>query len=481
MTQQPDAPWLPPLADLVAQRLGLHFPAERFGDLMRGVNAAASSSGARDTATFAQRLLIAPDAAPLQALAEALTVGETYFFRERESFDVLADRILPPLIESRRKGLRRLRFWSAGCCTGEEPYSLAILLGRMLPDLPQWDIRILATDVNRRFLQRAVRAEYDEWSFRDAPAWLKDRYFHPGKRGHVLLPHIRRMVSFAPLNLAELQFPQPHNDTAAMDVILCRNVLMYFPPALMQQVCRGFERALVEGGWLSVAATELGAHAAGSFAPVYFDDAVFYRKAGGIHAPGQDRPAADAAPAPMVPAQVLARAPAQAPAPPTTAAVAAPLPTAPAAPAAAQAEAAGTGPAANDTRRLAAAARAHADAGRLGPALEAVEQALAHDKMDAGTHHLHAVVLMEMRRAEDARNALRRALYLEPDFVIAHHALGQLALREGAPADAARHFRNVLSLLDGTDADAVLPHSDGLVAGRLGELVNAAVRGRAGR
>ena len=240
MTPAWDAPWLAPLATRVVERLGLHFPAERWPDLLRGVTAAARASGAHDVDDFAQRLLgAAPDAAPLHALAEALTVGETYFFREPRSFEVLADEILPPLIDARRAGSRQLRLWSAGCCTGEEAYSLAIMLDRLLPDLDDWQVTILATDVNRRFLQKAARAEYGEWSFRDAPPWLKSRYFTAGRRGHALAPRIRRMVRFAALNLVDLRFPLK-GDTAAMDVILCRNVLMYFPPpTASRRVARG--------------------------------------------------------------------------------------------------------------------------------------------------------------------------------------------------------------------------------------------------
>ncbi len=462
MTPPPDAPWLAPLAARVTEHLGLDFPPGRWPDLLRGTAAAARADGAGEAEAFVQRLLApAPDAAALQALAEALTVGETYFFRERRSFEALADEILPPLIADRRAGSRRLRFWSAGCCTGEEAYSLAILLDRLMPDLDDWQVTILATDVNRRFLRQAARAEYGEWSFRDAPPWLKGRYFTAGRRGHALLPRIRRMVRFAPLNLAELPFPQPHGEAFAMDVILCRNVLMYFPPALMRRVCRGFRQALADGGWLSLAATELGAHAAASLDAVYFEDAVFYRKTGRAPVAASAGTMATPAPARVAGAVPAAAAPASA---------AAPLPVADI-------------PPSNDDdgRRLARLARAHADAGRLAPALEAVEQALAGDKMDAGMHHLHAVVLLEMGHLGRARAALRRALYLEPNFVIAHHALGLLALREGEQADAARHFRNVLRLLDGTDPEEVLPHSGGLAAGRLQALVNAAVCGPAAR
>jgi chemotaxis protein methyltransferase CheR len=120
-------------------------------------------------------------------------------------------------------------------------------------------------------------------------------------------------------------------------------------------------------------------------------------------------------------------------------------------------------------------ARRQADAGQLPLARATVEHALVvQAKLDAGAHHLHAVILEELGLVAEARAALQRALYLEPDFVLAHHVLGQLALRQGLAAQAQRHFGHVLALLDGLPADAALPRSDGLSAGHLRALVEAA-------
>lgn len=235
MSGNEHAPWLPALAALAGERLGLDFPRQRWSSLERCIRGAARETGVEDTEAFVQSLLgAAPDASQLEVLAHALTIGETYFFREQRSFDVLEQEILPPLIAARQAAGRRLRFWSAGCCTGEEAYSLAIVLDRLLPLREGWHVTILATDVNPRFLRTAARGEFGAWSFRDAPPGLKERYFAPlGAQRFVIDPRIRRMVKFAQLNLAEPVYPDWSNDIHAMDVILCRNVLMYFPPALM--------------------------------------------------------------------------------------------------------------------------------------------------------------------------------------------------------------------------------------------------------
>ena len=137
------------LSEFIAEHMGLHFPRERWADLQRGMAGAAVECGFDDAAACADWLLSAPPTrTQLQVLANHLTVGETYFFRDKRTFDVLASRVLPELIDARRGRERRLRLWSAACCSGEEAYSLAILLHQVLPDLADWHVTILATDIN---------------------------------------------------------------------------------------------------------------------------------------------------------------------------------------------------------------------------------------------------------------------------------------------------------------------------------------------
>ena len=120
----------------------------------------------------------------------------------KEYFAFLEEKVLPELIELRRTTGKYLRIWSAGCCTGEEPYSLAILLDKILGDTKDWNITILATDINPIFLRKASAGIYGKWSFRDTPEWVRERYFTKTKENHFeLLPKIRKRVSFTCHNL----------------------------------------------------------------------------------------------------------------------------------------------------------------------------------------------------------------------------------------------------------------------------------------
>jgi len=170
--------------EVITARFGLHFPKKRRSDLERGLVRSASDLGFDDPDAFISLLLTAQlTKEQSDALVSHLTIGETYFFREKNCFDALRMHILPLLLDSGRGGEKRLRIWCAGCSTGEEPYSVAILLHRMIPDLAKWNVTILATDINPVSLRKGIQGVYSDWSFRETPRWLKDNYFTANAKG----------------------------------------------------------------------------------------------------------------------------------------------------------------------------------------------------------------------------------------------------------------------------------------------------------
>jgi chemotaxis protein methyltransferase CheR len=448
-------PILAGVSGFVAARMGLHFPPERWRDLERGIGAAAREFALPDAETCARTLLSAPlTHTQIEILASHLTVGETYFFRETKSFEALEEHILPQLLRARRGAEQRLRIWSAGCCTGEEPYSVAMLLERLLPDVEAWNVTILATDINPRFLRKAAEGVYGEWSFRGTPDWIRERYFKARRDGrYELQPRIRKRVTFSHLNLADDVYPSLASNTNAMDVILCRNVLMYFTGERALQVAANFHRSLVGGGWLIVSPTETSTALFSPLSPVQFPGAVLYRKAGGAAPPPAaiahepPAPRISFAPEPVAPQAELPEAPVAVEAgaaPPRTP---------------------------DDPGELARAARLCADQGRLGEAIEWCEKAIGADKLNPAHYYLLATVRQEHGQADAAAQSLTRALYLDADFALAHFALGNLRLSQGRRREAERHFTNTLAVLRACAQDEALPESDGLTAGRLAEIV----------
>lgn len=481
------------LSEFIAKSMGLHFPCERWDDLQRGLAGAAQEFGLEDPAACIDWLLSAPPTkGQLQVLANHLTIGETYFFRDRQTLDALTEHILPELIRARRGHQRRLRIWSAACCSGEEPYSLAILLHEMLPDLPEWHVTITATDINARFLHKAAAGTYGEWSFRGVPAWLRQRYFKRTADGrYAIVPEIKRLVRFAHLNLVEDVYPSLATDTNAMDVIFCRNVLMYFTPSQMSKVVGNLHHALVEGGWLAVSPSEASKALFPQFAAANFPGAILFRKSAGplqfeppamVLGPASEFVVAAAEKSlrsePVDFAQTGETAPTMAADGATEAA--------PGSLAAAESlyregrygEAVDTLLALLSRRVLEPAAcsllaRALANQGNLADALIWCERWIAADKLNAAGHYLRAVVLLEQGEAGQARTSLQRALYLDHDFVLAHFALGNLERGRGKIRESDRHFANALYLLRECQPNDPLPESDGLTAGRLTETINS--------
>jgi len=475
--------------DIVAAQLGLHFPRERWRDLERGIRSAAKEFDFQDAGSGIERLLSSPLTKPqIEILASHLTIGETYFLREKQCFQILEERILPELICSRQGIGRHLRIWSAGCCTGEEPYSIAISLEKFRPVLKNWAVTILATDINPRFLQKASDGVYGEWSFRETMPWIKERYFKPHGGGRWrILPAIKQQVTFSYLNLAEDLYPSLTNSTNAMDVIFCRNVLMYFVPERAKRVIRNFYRSLMDGGWLIVSPSETSQALFSQFATVNFPGVILYRKAGGPPAAG---PAAEAlahgwteapkaffwpqktvVPEPVSEAVVPRETGESQAIRPVSYQEAVALYGQGRYAEASEAIAGILSDHPDDAGAMALLARVHANQGRLGEAIEWCRHAIAADKLNAGYHYLLAVILQEDSQAEETVHSLRRALYLDPNFVLAHFTLGNLVRRQGRLKESVKHFENALSLLGACSSDEILPESDAMTAGRLRDII----------
>lgn len=490
-------PLLQRFSDQLAARMGLYFPPPRWPDLLRGLQQVASEFG------FCQaepclRWLLAADLSQCQVeiLARYLVVGETYFFRDPDVFAALENDILPPLIAGRRTCGKSLRIWSAGCCTGEEPYSIAILLGRLIPDLADWHITLRATDINPAFLAKAKQAVYREWSFRGASDWLQRDYFEALEGGrYALCPQLKRLVSFDYLNLVEDVYPSVENDTNAMDVVLCRNVLMYFESATAGAVVQKLKHSLVDGGWLIVSPTETGLPIFGDFAAVRFPETVLYRKEHTAGSRGdfrwgpQDasrvaasfRPSASLFTAPLPPLDIAADSgegaapctlPESLPAPLTSPYQAALADYARGA--YDQVVAALTAGGSQDAGSLALLARAYANLGRLADACHCCLEAVRADKFDPGLRFLLASILEEQGHTDEAVVTLKQTLYLDQDFVLAHYTLGNLYRRQGRSGQAAKHLAIAALLLQDYPPDSLLPHAEGLTAGRLLKVIDTA-------
>jgi len=347
-----------------------------------------------------------------------LTIGETYFFRHGELFAALRDEILPGLL--RGPELWPVRVWSAGCSIGAEAYSVSILLRRDLDHLlGERSVTILGTDINHRFLRQAEEGAFNPWALRTvSPDTLATCFQRDGSRWRIL-PRYREGVTFRRHNLAA--DPYPADDLTAFDVIFCRNVMIYFEPAMIHRILRRLRDCLVPGGWLLVGHAEPGLAQAVGVDPVHFPGAVAFRRTDGV---------------PAVPAAV--EAPARAPAvpapPPKPGRPRPPVPTPAAAP-----------PPVDEAARM----RAYLDRGELSEGIALCDRALQRRPFDTRAYYFRALALEQMGRRDEAERDLRRVLYLDRSHALAHFQLARLLLAAGRAPAAQPLLRTVFSLVDG--------------------------------
>ncbi|MEX1051070.1 MAG: protein-glutamate O-methyltransferase CheR, partial [Gemmatimonadales bacterium] len=237
-------------AAFVRRRTGLVFGDSRRSAFAAAIETHARRSAAGDIEAYLARLSV--ESALLDDLVADITVGETHFFRDTPQFDLIQNKVIPELL-ARRPADRPLRIWSAGCATGEEAYTLAIVAHELgLGDAA----RIVATDLSRAALAGARRGCYRRWSLRGVTPETEARYFEHHGDEFRFARELRDAVEFRYLNLAEDTYPSLASGIWGMDLILCRNVLIYFDAATVARVVGRLVRSLAPDGWLLLGASD---------------------------------------------------------------------------------------------------------------------------------------------------------------------------------------------------------------------------------
>jgi chemotaxis protein methyltransferase CheR len=447
LTAEIDTDPIAAILTLVRRRAGLIFPAVRLAEVQTTIRRLMAECGARDPGAFLAQ--VEGEARIFDALVSGLTVGETYFIRDPAQFALIRDRIVPELLERQNAG-EPLRFWSAGCASGEEPYSLAILAAQLgLADR----VSVLGTDLSSAALAKAQNASYGAWSLRGCDPDLIARHFRAAGNSWSLRSDIAGSVRFERHNLLSSTLPRGLGVPGTADLILCRNVLIYFDADAVGQTARMLAGALAEDGWLITAPadpplTEL--------APLE----VVATKAGQVYR--RKRPKIAAAPRQDTPVPLETR---RRPRPPKAGAPPAPAPALPPP---------GTTDAPADERTaLLARVRALADGGNLrGAAAEAAQAAQSY-RFDPEVHYLCAILLIGIGRDDEAARSLRQVVYLDRTLAAAHFVLGTVQARSGEPEKASRSFRNTVRLCARQPDGEAVPLADGENAARLAAAARA--------
>lgn len=431
------------LLALVTERSGLVFAPNRRVEAEAGIARAMKRAGAPDLADFL--VLVRRDGFVLDDLVDKLTVGETHFMRDPDQMDLIRREVFPALKRGRGAGAAA-RVWSAGCATGEEAYSLAILMEE--GGLEDGAV-VLGTDLSTAALAKARAGSYSDWSMRGVSGQFLHDYFRRTRGCRILVDRIRNKVRFERLNLVG------EEDYAAagafgMDLILCRNVLVYLDHERAGRIAARLFECLAEGGVLLTAGAD---PLLGQYAPFEVE----VTRAGLVYR--RPRPG---------PAVAMAAALAQAAPPhawsldhaPGVADREEPAPTKV------------SRPAEPDLGREAfERVMGHANANGALEAERIAQAALRRHPLNAHLHYLRAALLLALDRDEEAEHEAQRALYLDRSLAVAHFLLGSILRKRGARPGALRAFRNVRDLCAARPSDEEVPAG---VGERVGGLHSAA-------
>ena len=415
------------LNGLVVQRTGLHIPADARDRFEKVIRARAARYGSlEDYRDFLQ----GPQAdSEWEGYVRDFTSRETYFFRDHGQFDLLRLHLLPELI-ARHRADKTLRLWSAGCASGEEAYSLAMLLDMLLPEQAGWDILILGTDIDTQAITRAEQGYYGEWSFRMVPDELKKRYFNSAADTLLLDERIRRRVTFRVANL----LAEPDAQWYDMDLILCRNVFIYFERDVVFKVASMLALALRRGGYLLTAHTELIGHVVPELESRLFTEGVVYQRRGSELTP--------APPVRLVQIRQARRPVAQQARPPTT-------PTSPVGESIVQ-------------------AWTLAERGEFKQAEQLCGRILSSDVLATPAYFLMAQLVQARGEFQQAMALLNKVLYLDPRSVAAHLELAALCERANDLERAHTLRRAAYAIVSALPAGTMIEQS-GTLAGELAQ------------
>lgn len=471
----------------LSEQIGIFFPPDQLHVLEKKLGSALHDLGFKDLHELTDSFLkTALTPQQIEILAKHLTIGETYFFRDKQLFSMLREEIFPEIIRRRQHRGKKIRVWSTACATGEEPYSIAILLNEMVPKHEGWNIEIIASDINPAFLKKAKEARYKAWSFRSMNKEVVEKNFHPGAHGEfTLIPAIASLVQFYNINLIGDAYGSLNPFFSGFDLILCNNVLIYFSKEQVSATITRLVSSLADEGWFSVSAVEVPFVSEPRLLNISSHHITVFKKTEKKPPPPQPAPLKGKSSVEKKHEAPLAKShplPEQA----------APLKKSEKSdpkefyescqslyrqglytevalqlssvlkPCLKQ-----THLFKNHLKELRLLIHALANQGKLKEALEWCQMALKVDKLDPEIHYLHATLLQEMKEDEKAMLALRSALYLNQDMIAAHFSIGLMLLKKKEVGAGRRQLQNAKRLLQKMNGDAFVPGMENLSAKEL--------------
>ncbi len=395
----------------------------------------------------------------IRELVDLITVGETYFFRNKAQFDVLMGSVLPEII--RRKlssGDKSIRIWSAGCSRGDEPYSIAIAIKEALPSYEPWTVSILGTDINRYGLTCAKKAAYGEKDIARLPRQYLNKYFDNGDSTYTLKDDVKGLVQFQYHNL--VNDPFAHEKMQRIDVLFCRNVTIYFDYQTTRRVIQNLYNCLAPDGYLFLGHTETLWQVTDKFERVEFPQTFVYKK--GLSVPGENvmKPFI---PVPEIKIEDMTRS--MAPKPPWGSPLNERLPRSDNLEGRAPIRSAPDQPIdqrKNDQFISLSQATLLANNAKYKEAADILTQVIEADNLSVEAYYLLGVLSYNSSDLREAETHFRKVIYVDPDSILAYFNLGNIYLYQKKFREAAREFRNAILLSEKRPKDEQIKYCEDL-------------------
>ena len=492
------------LCALIKNTLGLYFPPKKKADLLKGILEFSSEINAKNLDECIEHILLTQDSQKMcERLASHLTVGETYFYRHSKQFNSIKKKVLNNIFLDKKKSLGQesLRIWSSACCTGEEAYTIAMMIDKLPYNLRDWDVRITGSDLNPVYLQKAKAGIYGDWSFREKEKdAIIGQYFTDGTRKKkVLSTRIKSKVNFIYHNLATDEYPAMFNGTNGLDIIFCRNALIYFDTTTIKKVIKKLYNCLIDGGVLVVAPAETPLVSSMKlFKTVKYDDVFLFKKElisttkpvfpvfnhkkptiksksitqKTILSKSENRPVKTINNAKKIikeervkPASLkklqscfkngdyytvinvldekfISRD------------FVIPL-------------------SINTKKEIIMLIKSYANIGKLKEADYWSSTAIKLDKLIPEFYYLRATILQELGKEDEMGKTLRKAIYINNKYIPAYFLFGLLMNRQEKYIQAKKHLNRALTLLNSLESDKILEEVDGLTVNRLKAIISS--------
>ncbi len=468
--------WVTPLCRLITKRTGIVIQDHQMIGLHDTVKKACQNFGYSDPNSFYNALCSKPGLSPeIEFLVAEITVGESYFFRDPAQMILLRKKLLPEIIRQKRLAQDlTLRIWSAGCSSGQELYTVAIILKELLPDMNRWSILLLGTDISTKALANANSATYGAWSFRSSTPTAIKQYFTVTGNDYVIDKSLQQYAKFNYLNLSDDVYPALLTDTYAMDLILCRNVLIYIEPVTTIQIISRFAECLVMDGILLTGPSDHINELNPLLQRVQESESAYYRKIEPILTLSQE--SLISTPSQRVHAGSHKH--------PTLKSPIHSLPSL-------VTDLGLNSPHLLNQRLsellklgrwrevllvveqginkfglsgsyLQIKARAQANLGQIKQAIASCALSLEKDPTNKGTYLIMGIVMMDQDNLADAETAFRKAIYLDHTFLEAHYQLALLLFRMGKGNLAMKSFQNALILAEKSDPSTEMENVPGM-------------------